>query len=91
MKMAKVSPCPSPILSSSLQVLQRAYFMPDSYSRKQAFVTYNQIVHVLDEIMRRSFSDWTQSLDGQSFTRLEQTLMVRCKDRSAKLDFNFDT
>ncbi|XP_055012614.1 dynein axonemal heavy chain 2 [Boleophthalmus pectinirostris] len=78
-------------LQRPMEVLQKAYFMPDSNSRKQVLVTYNQTVQVLDERMRRIYSDWTQDLDGQAFTKLEQTLMVRSKDRSGCLELNFDT
>lgn len=77
-------------LLSHVQVLQRAYFMPESYSCKQVVFTYNQLVQVLDEIVRNSFSMWSQNLDGQYLKRLEQPLMVRCKDKTAKLNINFD-
>ncbi|KAJ0006370.1 hypothetical protein NQD34_013643, partial [Periophthalmus magnuspinnatus] len=74
-----------------MRPMEKAYFMPGSYSRKHVLVMYSQMVQVLDEMMRRSFSDWTQGLDGQSFTKLEQTLMARSKDHSGCLELNFDT
>uniref|UniRef100_A0A3Q1IX48 Dynein axonemal heavy chain 2 n=1 Tax=Anabas testudineus TaxID=64144 RepID=A0A3Q1IX48_ANATE len=77
-------------LDKPMEVLQRAYFMPESYSCKQVVFTYNQLVQVLDEIVRNSFSMWSQNLDGQYLKRLEQPLMVRCKDKTAKLNINFD-
>lgn len=64
--------------------------MPESYSRKQVIYTYSQTVQVLDEMVRKNFSEWNQNLDGQYLKRLEQPLMVRCKDNSAQLDVNFD-
>lgn len=84
-------PWPFPLLSPFLyfQVLQ-AHFMPESYSRKQVVLMYNQLVQVLDEIVRNNFSMWSQNLDGQYLKRLEQPLMVRCKDKTAKLNINFD-
>lgn len=45
-------------------------------------------MQILDEIVRKNFSEWTQKLDVQYLKRLEQPLMVRCKDK--KLDINFD-
>lgn len=72
------------------QVLQKAHFMPESYSRKQLVITFGQMIQVLDEMVRKNFSEWIQNLDGQYLKRLEQPLMVRCKDKTAKLDINFD-
>ncbi|XP_071333968.1 dynein axonemal heavy chain 2 [Trachinotus anak] len=77
-------------LDRSMEVLQKAHFMPQSYNRKQVVFTYGQMVQVMDEFVRKNFSEWNQSLDGQYIKRLEQPLMVRCKDGSAKLDTNFD-
>lgn len=64
--------------------------MPETYSRKQLFHTHTQIVQVLDELVRKNFSEWSQSLDGEYLKRLEQPLLVRSKDKTAKLDINFD-
>uniref|UniRef100_A0A4W6ECP9 Dynein axonemal heavy chain 2 n=1 Tax=Lates calcarifer TaxID=8187 RepID=A0A4W6ECP9_LATCA len=77
-------------LDRPMEVLQKAHFMPESYSRKQVIYTYSQTVQVLDEMVRKNFSEWNQNLDGQYLKRLEQPLMVRCKDNSAQLDVNFD-
>lgn len=75
---------------ASPQVLKKAHFMPETYSRKQVFYAYTQIVQVLDEMVRKNFSEWSQSLDGHYLKRLEQPLLVRSKDKSARLDINFD-
>lgn len=64
--------------------------MPDSYNRKQLVFTHGQMVQVLDEMVRKNFSEWSQNLDGRYLKRLEQPLMVRCKDKTTKLDINFD-
>lgn len=36
------------------------------------------------------FAEWSQNLEVQYLKRLEQPLMVRCKDDVTKLDLNFD-
>ncbi|XP_070785989.1 dynein axonemal heavy chain 2 [Enoplosus armatus] len=77
-------------LERPMEVLQKAHFMPESYSRKQVVFTYGQTIQVLDEMVRKNFSEWSQNLDGQYLKRLEQPLMARCKDKTAKLDINFD-
>ena len=73
-----------------LQVLQNASFMPNSHSRKHVVSTSVQTVQILDEIIRKNFNEWSQKLDGQLLKKLEQPLLVRCKDTPAKLDVNFD-
>uniref|UniRef100_A0A8C2ZK56 Dynein axonemal heavy chain 2 n=1 Tax=Cyclopterus lumpus TaxID=8103 RepID=A0A8C2ZK56_CYCLU len=77
-------------LARPMEVLQKARFLPESSNRKQVFFTYSQMVQVMDELERKSFSDWNQKLDGQCLKKLEQPLMVRHKDSTAMLDINFD-
>ncbi|KAM7366101.1 hypothetical protein PAMP_015569 [Pampus punctatissimus] len=78
-------------LERPMEVLKKVHFMPESESRKQVFYTYGHMVQVLDEIVRKNFSEWSQTLDGQYLKKLEQPLMVRSKDKTAKLDINFDS
>ncbi|XP_045920170.1 dynein axonemal heavy chain 2 isoform X2 [Micropterus dolomieu] len=77
-------------LKRPMELLQKAHFMSESYSYKQIVYTNGQMIQVLDELVRKNFSEWSQNLDGQFLKRLEQPLMVRCKDKTAKLDINFD-
>ncbi|XP_054461370.1 dynein axonemal heavy chain 2-like [Anoplopoma fimbria] len=77
-------------LARPMEVLQKAHFLPESYNRKQVLFTYNQMVQVLDDMERKYFSEWNQKLDGKYLKKLEQPLMVRRKDSTAKLDINFD-
>ncbi|XP_042367999.1 dynein axonemal heavy chain 2 [Plectropomus leopardus] len=77
-------------LERPMELLQKAHFMPETYSCKQLVFDHGQTVQALDEMVRRNFSEWSQSLEGQYLKRLEQPLMVRCKDKSNKLDVNFD-
>ncbi|XP_062301425.1 dynein axonemal heavy chain 2 [Scomber scombrus] len=78
-------------LERPMEVLKKAHFMPETYSRKQVFYAYTQIIQVLDEMVRKNFSEWSQSLDGHYLKRLEQPLLVRSKDKTAKLNINFDS
>uniref|UniRef100_A0A3Q3RVK4 Dynein axonemal heavy chain 2 n=1 Tax=Mastacembelus armatus TaxID=205130 RepID=A0A3Q3RVK4_9TELE len=77
-------------LDRPMEVLQKAHFMVESHSRKQVFATYGQVVQVLDEMVRSTYNMWSQSLDGHYLKALEQPLMVRCKDKTSKLNINFD-
>ncbi|XP_062240587.1 dynein axonemal heavy chain 2 [Platichthys flesus] len=78
-------------IDRSMEVLQKAHFIPESYSRKQLILSYGQMVQVLDEMVKKNFSEWNQNLDGEYRKRLEQPLLLRCKHNHAKLDINFDT
>ncbi|XP_028269691.1 dynein heavy chain 2, axonemal-like [Parambassis ranga] len=77
-------------LETPMEVLQKAYFMPDSNTRKAVVSSCSQTIQVLDELVRKSFSEWSQKLDGQHLKSLEQPLMVRYADGSNQLDINFD-
>lgn len=69
-----------------MQVLKKASFMTDS----GISVSLSQTMHLLDETERSSYSEWSQNLDAQYLQRLEQPLIMRCRDNQAKLDINFD-
>lgn len=60
--------------------------MPDS----GISISLTQTMHQLDEMERSSYSKWSQNLDAQYLQRLEQPLIMRCRDNQAKLDINFD-
>ncbi|MEQ2167671.1 hypothetical protein GOODEAATRI_006510 [Goodea atripinnis] len=64
--------------------------MPESPSRRDIFFTFGQTVQLLDEIVRKNFFDWTQNLDGQYLKKLQQPLLVRCKNAPFRVDINFD-
>ncbi|KAL2079072.1 hypothetical protein ACEWY4_024816 [Coilia grayii] len=70
--------------------MERAHFMPHIGSGEEVCLAHAQLVQTLDELVRRIFSEWSQSLDRQSLKRLEQPLMVRSRDCEGLLDINFD-
>ncbi|XP_076026906.1 dynein axonemal heavy chain 2 [Genypterus blacodes] len=73
-----------------MELLQKSPFMPETESCKNVVLAYSQTVLVLDEVVRRNFSEWNQGLEPEVFKRLEQPMMVRCKDNATRLDINFD-
>ncbi|XP_030578556.1 dynein heavy chain 2, axonemal [Archocentrus centrarchus] len=75
-------------LERLMEVLQNSYFMSNSQTCKDVVLTYGQTIQILDEMVKKNYSEWSQKLDGQYLKRLEQPLMVRCKDK--KLDINFN-
>ncbi|KAM8871594.1 dynein axonemal heavy chain 2 isoform 7-T7 [Synchiropus picturatus] len=78
-------------LESRMEVLKKAPFLPESFSQKQVFTTYSQMVHLLDELVRKEFSEWSQNLDRLHVKKLEQPLMLRSKDKVPRLDITFDS
>lgn len=74
----------------ALQVLQNAFFMPETVSRKEVETIYGQTKQALDDMEKETFREWSQSLDVQYFKRLEQPIMVRCTDGSGMLSINFN-
>ncbi|CAJ1086733.1 dynein heavy chain 2%2C axonemal-like [Xyrichtys novacula] len=72
-----------------MELLQNTLIMHESDSYKQAVFTHGQMVQVMDEMVRGTFSIWSQKLDLQYIERLQQPLM-QCKYKTVKLDINFD-
>uniref|UniRef100_A0A671XQT1 Dynein axonemal heavy chain 2 n=1 Tax=Sparus aurata TaxID=8175 RepID=A0A671XQT1_SPAAU len=73
-----------------LQVLQNAFFMPETESRKEIEIIYDQTKQALDDMEKETFREWSQSLDVHYFKRLEQPIMVRSTDGSSMLSINFN-
>lgn len=71
-------------------MLQKAGLLSKVSAGKQVVSTYSQTNQFLEEMERKTFAEWSQSLEVQYLKRLEQPLMVRCKDDATKLDLNFD-
>lgn len=64
--------------------------MRDSYARKQLMADYELTLQTLDEMVRKSYSKWIQSLDIQFIKKLEVPLIVRSLDGTGRLNVNFD-
>ncbi|XP_041842513.1 dynein heavy chain 2, axonemal [Melanotaenia boesemani] len=77
-------------LDRSMEVLHIDDFISSTPSRMQIVSSCGQIVQVLDDIIRKIFSEWSQKLDLQLVKKLEQPLLVRCTETPTKLDSNFD-
>lgn len=64
--------------------------MPQSDAEQEVHEAYRKGAHWMDERIRKLFSEWSQSLDHQNLKRLDQPLMIRCKDKTGMLDINFN-
>ena len=64
--------------------------MGQTGSGEEVCLAHGQLVQTLDELLRKTYSDWSQGVDRQSIQRLEQPLMLRCRQDNTMLDINFD-
>ncbi|KAK3546101.1 hypothetical protein QTP70_022875 [Hemibagrus guttatus] len=74
-------------IDRQMEVLQR--FMPQNGNTQEVHEAYRQLVHSMDQYIRRLFSEWRQSLDHHNLKRLDQPLMIRCLEKTM-LDINFN-
>ena len=64
--------------------------MAQTGSGEEVRLAHGQLVQTLDELLRKTFSDWSRGVDRLSIQRLEQPLMLRCRQENTMLDVNFD-
>ncbi|XP_056602033.1 dynein axonemal heavy chain 2 isoform X3 [Triplophysa dalaica] len=73
-----------------MEVLRHAYFLPEVSSAEEVHVAYAKLCQNLDEKARKSFTEWSQSLDRQCLSSLDQPLMIRCQKKAGLLDININ-
>ncbi|XP_072006034.1 dynein axonemal heavy chain 2 [Engystomops pustulosus] len=73
-----------------MQSLSNAHFMPRIGVGEESVQEYQQLAQKLDELVRKIFTEWSQSADKQATKRLDIPLMVRSQEKTGMLDVNFD-
>uniref|UniRef100_A0ABM5EJD6 Dynein axonemal heavy chain 2 isoform X2 n=1 Tax=Pogona vitticeps TaxID=103695 RepID=A0ABM5EJD6_9SAUR len=73
-----------------MQCLKKAHFIPHIGTGEESFQTYQLLVQAMDEIERRTFQEWAQTLDKDSLKRLDTPLLVLSSEKPGMLDINFD-
>ncbi|CAM4719453.1 unnamed protein product [Caretta caretta] len=73
-----------------LKCLSNAHFMPHIGTGEESFQAYQLLVQAMDEIERKTFQEWTQTLDKDSLKRLDTPLLILSTEKSGMLDINFD-
>ncbi|XP_018428368.1 PREDICTED: dynein heavy chain 2, axonemal [Nanorana parkeri] len=73
-----------------MQILASCHIMPRIGVAEEIIQEYQQLAQKLDELVRKIFSEWSQSADKQATKRLDIPLMVRSKEKVGMLDVNFD-
>lgn len=51
---------------------------------------YQQMVQAIDELVRKTFQDWTSTLDKDCIRRLDTPLLRVSQEKAGMLDVNFD-
>ncbi|XP_029769486.1 dynein heavy chain 2, axonemal [Terrapene carolina triunguis] len=73
-----------------LKCLSNAHFLPHIGTGEESFQAYQLLVQAMDEIERKTFQEWAQTLDKDSLKRLDTPLLIPSAEKSGMLDINFD-
>ncbi|XP_069805044.1 dynein axonemal heavy chain 2 isoform X1 [Dendropsophus ebraccatus] len=73
-----------------MESLSNAHFIPHTGVGEESIQEYQQLAQKLDELVRKIFTEWSQSADKQAAKRLDIPLMVRSQEKIGMLDVNFD-
>ncbi|KAL2765787.1 dynein axonemal heavy chain 2 isoform 1 [Daubentonia madagascariensis] len=73
-----------------MSCLSGAHFLPHIGTGEETVHTYQQIVQAIDELVRKTFQDWTSTLDKDCIRRLDIPLLRISQEKEGMLDVNFD-
>uniref|UniRef100_A0A670KJQ6 Dynein axonemal heavy chain 2 n=1 Tax=Podarcis muralis TaxID=64176 RepID=A0A670KJQ6_PODMU len=77
-------------IEKPMNCLTKAHFIPHIGTGEESFQTYQLLIQAMDEIERKTFHEWTQTLDKDSLKRLDTPLLILSTEKSGMLDINFD-
>ncbi|XP_063305793.1 dynein axonemal heavy chain 2 [Pelobates fuscus] len=77
-------------IDRAMECLSSAHFMPRIGIGEESIQEYQQLVLKLDELMRKIFTEWSQSADKHAMAKLDIPLMNRSQVETGMLDVNFD-
>ncbi|KAB1265174.1 Dynein heavy chain 2; axonemal, partial [Camelus dromedarius] len=73
-----------------MNCLSNAHFLPHIGTGEETVHTYQQMVQAIDELVRKTFQDWTSTLDKDCIRRLDTPLLRINQEKAGMLDVNFD-
>ncbi|XP_048653960.1 dynein axonemal heavy chain 2 isoform X2 [Marmota marmota marmota] len=73
-----------------MNCLSGAHFLPHIGTGEESVHTYQQMVQAIDELVRKTFQDWTATLDKDCIRRLDTPLLRISQEKAGMLDVNFD-
>eukprot|EP00741_Cyanophora_paradoxa_P024938 tig00000056_g24072.t1 len=78
-------------IERNFQLLDAAWYLEKTREEEEGRVQYMQTVSALDEYIRKTYAEWSQSIEPDVMKRLDSNLMVRAEgDTKGLLDINFD-
>uniref|UniRef100_A0A8D0HGT5 Dynein axonemal heavy chain 2 n=1 Tax=Sphenodon punctatus TaxID=8508 RepID=A0A8D0HGT5_SPHPU len=77
-------------IDKPMKCLSNAHFLPHIGTGEESFQTYQGLVQAMDEIERKTFHEWTQTLDKDCLKRLDTPLLILSTESLGMLDINFD-
>ncbi|XP_046574741.1 LOW QUALITY PROTEIN: dynein axonemal heavy chain 2-like [Haliotis rubra] len=79
-------------IERGMMMLDRAHFLPQIGSGEEVRGQYQQLCIALDDFIRKTFYEWTQTVDKnhEPQKQLEAPLMCRSMERPPMLDINFN-
>ncbi|ESP04959.1 hypothetical protein LOTGIDRAFT_184938 [Lottia gigantea] len=77
-------------IERSMMVLDRAHFLPSIGSGEEVRNQYQTLCVALDEYVRKTFYEWTTTVDKEPQKQLEAALMCRSVERPPMLDIKFN-
>nr|XP_034361929.1 LOW QUALITY PROTEIN: dynein heavy chain 2, axonemal [Arvicanthis niloticus] len=73
-----------------MNCLSGAHFLPHIGTGEESVHTYQQMVQAIDELVRKTFQEWTMTLDKDCIRRLDVSLLRISQEKVGMLDVNFD-
>ncbi|GAB5580480.1 dynein axonemal heavy chain 2 [Prionailurus iriomotensis] len=73
-----------------MNCLSSAHFLPHIGTGEESVHAYQQMVQAIDELVRKTFQDWTSTLDKDCIRRLDTPLLRVSQEKAGMLDVNFD-
>ncbi|CAO2643767.1 Dynein axonemal heavy chain 2 [Lemmus lemmus] len=73
-----------------MNCLAGAHFLPHIGTGEESVHTYQQMVQAIDELVRKTFQEWTATLDKDCIRRLDMPLLRISQEKAGMLDVNFD-
>ncbi|KAL8578353.1 Dynein heavy chain 2, axonemal [Nucella lapillus] len=77
-------------IERSMMLINRAFFLPSIGTGEEVRSQFHQLTVALDEYMRKTFFEWTQTIDKEPHKLLDVPLMCRSVERPPMLDINFN-
>ncbi|PVD19154.1 hypothetical protein C0Q70_21718 [Pomacea canaliculata] len=77
-------------IEKGMMIIDRAYFLPSIGSGEETRSQYQQLCIALDEYSRKTYYEWTQTIDKEPQKLLDVPLMCRSIERPPMLDISFN-